>query len=115
MLIHVLDYVAQFLDWEEVMALAAGFAAVAYVIVDQKRERRLDALALEFSSTLTAHSMRLDALEARSNTDLDNLQERIAGYAERVAVIEARIDYTVAKTTVPRTPAATPPKEGKAK
>lgn len=109
-----LDYIVQFLDWEEIMALAAGFAAVAYVIVDQKRERRLDMHALEFSSTLTAHAMRLDALEARTTTDLDNLQERIAGYAERVAVIEARIDYVPPKPTVPRTPAATP-KEGKAK
>jgi hypothetical protein len=112
--VTLFDLAIQFLDWEEVMALAAGCAAVAYVIVDQKRERHLNTLALDFGRELQAHSMRIDALEGRATTDLDNLQERIAAYAERVAVIEARIDYAPAKPTVPRTPAATP-KEGKAK
>lgn len=92
------------MDWDEIMALAAGFAAVGYIIVDQKRERRLDDLAVEHAERIArleansddsvALEARLVALEAAAERD-GRLEERMSGYAERIAIVETRIPVSL--------------------
>lgn len=81
--------------------IAMGFAGLAYIIKDLKRERRLDELAVELAERIArleansddsvALEARLVALEAAASRD-DRLEERISAYGERIAVLETKMD-----------------------
>lgn len=87
-------------DWDEVLMLAMGFAGFAYVVADLKRERRLDECAMDHEGRIANVEALLAAqddtlltrvihLEARKDHD-DRLEERVCGYAERIAVLEEK-------------------------
>jgi hypothetical protein len=98
----LLYYAATWLDWEEIMALAGAVAALGWVYAEVKRERRLDALAIE-------HAERLARLEATATDDLtvearirdveirighaERIDERFSGLAERVRALEVHREY----------------------
>lgn len=85
-------------DFEEVTMIAMGFAGLAYVIVDQKRERELDRRASEFAERIarleayaddpTEIERRVARLEIEAERD-ERFEERLAGYGERIATLEA--------------------------
>lgn len=82
-----LNPVAAWWDWDEVLMIAMGFAGVSYIIVDQKRERRLDEIALD-------HASRIGTLEAQASTLVGALSD-ITELRERVARLEANNDDSV--------------------
>lgn len=71
-------------DYDEVLMLCMGLAATAYVILDFRREKRMELLTAELID-------RVAKVEAQATWD-DRLEERVAGYAERIAVLETRLD-----------------------
>ena len=87
-------------DYDELLMVCMGFAAAAYVLVDYRRERKLDAIAIEHAERLTALEAnnddsialegRLRTVEIRTERD-ERIEERIAAYAERVAVLETQM------------------------
>lgn len=86
-------------DWDEVLMVAMGFAGLAYIIADLKRERKLDELAVEHAERIArleaiavddmTVEQRLAALEVRAERD-QHLEERLASVGERVAVLEVK-------------------------
>jgi hypothetical protein len=66
-------------DFDEVMMIAMGFAGLAYVIADLKRERRLDQFAVEIAT-------RLGAIESATGSHAPHT------IAERVASIESALE-----------------------
>ncbi len=80
-------------DWDEVMMLAMGFAGLAYVIADLKRERKLDTHAVDFAARLAALEANADdslAIEGRI-AKLEMLADRDERFEERLAVLGERI------------------------
>lgn len=89
-------------DFDEVMMMAMGFAGLAYVIADLKRERKLEAHALSFESRLATveakvpenTEARLTSVEAEVP---ENLTARLLtleslalpNLAERMVAVEA--------------------------
>lgn len=88
-------------DWDEVLMIAMGFAGLAYIIADLKRERKLDELAVEHAERIArleaiavddmTVETRIAALEVRAERD-QHLEERLASVGERVAVLEVKWD-----------------------
>jgi len=88
-------------DYDEVLMICMGFAAFAYVVLDFKREKRTELYVLELvervarleansddSVTLESRLVQLEAAAARD----ERLEERISNMAERVAVLETKLD-----------------------
>lgn len=113
-LVSGITYGAASFDWEELMMLSMGFAAIGYIIVDLKRTSKLDGLADEHRDRITkleliwayaAEKSDLDALEVRveniaTPSDLTQLADRVAvlsehamTHAERITTLEARADH----------------------
>ena len=90
-------------DFDEIMMIAMGFAGLAYIVADLKRERRLDADATAIASRLgaiesaiEAHNpstiaSRISAVEAR--TDALDWRDDMLELVRKVGEIEARIDH----------------------
>lgn len=96
-------------DWEVVLSVALGLGAIAVTWIEHRRTSKLDTAADEFRERIAQLEAGLEAArdEAALASDLSIIAERVAtiGTAtttaierladtvERVAVIEARIDY----------------------
>lgn len=94
--------VATGFDFDEIMMVAMGFAGLAYVIADLKRERRLDQFAVaicedigEIKASIGAHNPntiveRVATLEARVP---DDIESRLCGLEndEDIHAIEKRL------------------------
>lgn len=96
-LLFSVGLVAAWFDFDEVMMIAMGFAGLAYVIVDQKRERELERTAREFEQRIT----RLESATAGDNP-IDLLRDmggRVDDLVDRVSRVEARIDYQPVRQT----------------
>lgn len=86
------------LDWEEMMMMiCAGFAGLAYVVADIKRERILDGIAMDLVDRIAKLELAVinhDELVARMDV-LDRRMfemEPAVRYGERIARLEGR-DY----------------------
>lgn len=96
------------MDWDEVLMLAMGFAGFAYIVADLKRERRLDQCAMDHEGRIArleansddsvALEARLVHLEAAASRD-ERLEERISGLAERIAIVETRLEGITTEET----------------
>lgn len=109
---------AAYLDWDVIVSIVLGLAAVGAAILDYRRTSRLDELAVQHAERLSALEAvavyatnvdkRLDALdynvarleERRESVDVLQLVDRVAAtesvlgdVRERVAVVEARADH----------------------
>ena len=76
--------VAKLWDWDEVLMIAMGFAGLAWIVVDQKRERRLDLAESELRE-------RVAKLEAQLASD------NPVTLPERVAKLEADAEWIAAE------------------
>jgi hypothetical protein len=79
-------------EWDELLMLCMGFAGIAYIVADFKRERALEEIALQFSERL-----------ARLETVVSGFDDRrVDELITRLATVEARIDYQPVHATVRR-------------
>lgn len=89
-------------DWDEVLMLAMGFAGVAYIIVDLKRERRLDQFAIAICEDISmlkqvlgnGHPYPLNERVARLEAILpEDIEARLCGLEndEDLSALEKRV------------------------
>ena len=88
-------------DFDEILMICTGLAAVAWVIFDYKREKDQTHVLLEHESRLSRMEatvvdniqveQRIAALEVKAELE-ERLEERISGYAERIAILETRLE-----------------------
>lgn len=111
-----------YVDWELVLAIAAGISTIGVLFLEHRRANRLDELAVD-------HAERLATLEAAVTSGDTPLPERVAALEahdltvlgelrERVATLEARADHkpwtaTRHKGKFAKTEGVTPPPEDK--
>ena len=88
-------------DWDELLMVLMGFAAMAYVMMEHRRDRADTAMLMSIAERLgrleansddsVALEGRLVALEAAVAVS-DRHEERLAGVQERLARLEVFID-----------------------
>jgi hypothetical protein len=86
-------------DYDELMMVLMGFAAFAAVVVDWRREARLDTYALDFTARLVAIEQssvndlghRLARLEEGRDDRYARLDERVGQLADKVEDVPARL------------------------
>jgi hypothetical protein len=90
-----------YVDWELVLALAAGISTIGMLWLDHKRNSKMDELAdqlterilkLEVIWAYAAEKSELEALAMRVSL-VGHDEEAFRVLSERVATIEARIDH----------------------
>lgn len=85
------EFAVQGFDWDEVFLLASGAAAVGLIYDTTRRERRLEAYALDFEQRITRVETRQPDVELEARLR-ERVEERVAMQGERLAVLEERAD-----------------------
>ena len=93
--------VPDWLDFEVVTIFAIAVGGVALMWADWRRDKRLDTLAIDLVDRVARLEatcvdniqveQRIAALEVKAERD-ERLDERIADYAERIAVVETQLE-----------------------
>ncbi len=86
-------------DWDVVLAIVLGLAAIGYAVLEYRRTSKLDDLAQSLGERLAKVETVVSADAPHSLAErVSELEARIE-YAERIATLEARVDYQAPKIT----------------